>query len=81
VARSDDNFTPARPIRISDDDWKNFGRAAGFRNRAKVIGEFIDWYTRKARAAMPTRPDKSEWLPDPDVAEAPEEPKPPRKRT
>lgn len=70
-ARASDNYTKARPIRITDQTWTAFGRAAGFRKRASVILQFIRWYIREPDAKMPTRPDRAEWAPDPDETKPP----------
>jgi hypothetical protein len=70
AAKPQGNNTPSRPIRISEEDWTLLGRAAGFKRRSKVIGEFIAWYTRQPRAVMPVRPDRADWEPEPAAKQA-----------
>jgi hypothetical protein len=56
VSRSRDTHTTNRVVRIADDDWEAFGQAAGGRNRAQVLRDFIAWYLHRPGAALPERP-------------------------
>lgn len=56
VSREKDTHTTNRVIRVPDDDWSDFGKAVGDRNRAAVLREFIAWYLRRPKAALPKRP-------------------------
>ena len=51
--------TPARQMRISDEDWSDFESAAASRetDRATLVREFIAWYLRRPGAKLPKRPD------------------------
>ncbi len=51
--------TPARPIRIAQPLWDAFGEAAGARNRAAVIVEFIRWYVHDPHSKLPKRPERT----------------------
>lgn len=62
--RSLDPYDKARTFRISDDLWDEFGLAAGQRGRAKVLNDFVAWYVRRRRAAMPQRPPREDWQTD-----------------
>lgn len=56
AGRNPENHTPQRPIRVSDERWEAFGAIVGGRSRAKVVNEFIAWYTREPGARLPARP-------------------------
>ncbi len=51
--------TPARQMRISDEDWSDFESAAASQetDRATLVREFIAWYLRRPGAKLPKRPD------------------------
>lgn len=57
--REGSGFTPARPVRIAQPLWDAFGQAAGVRNRASVIVEFIRWYVHDPHSKLPKRPDRA----------------------
>lgn len=57
VSRAKDTHTTNRVIRVSDADWEALGLVVGKRNRAQVLREFIEWYLRRPKASLPTRPD------------------------
>lgn len=57
--RETSGFTPARPIRIAQPLWDAFGQAAGVRNRASVIVEFIRWYVHEPHSKLPKRPERA----------------------
>lgn len=52
--------TPARQMRIPDEDWYEFETAAASQNtdRASAVREFIAWYLRRPGAKLPKRPDR-----------------------
>ena len=52
--------TPARQMRISDEDWADFESAATGQDtdRATLVREFIAWYLRRPGAKLPKRPDR-----------------------
>jgi len=56
VSRAKDSHTTNRVVRVSDDDWTEFGEAVGVRNRAQVIRDFLAWYLRRPGATLPERP-------------------------
>lgn len=51
-----ETHTTARPVRIPDEDWADFGELVGDRERSRVLREFIAWYLRRPKAALPKRP-------------------------
>lgn len=51
-----ETHTPARPVRIPDEDWDDFGELVGERERSRVIRDFIAWYLRRPKAKLPPRP-------------------------
>jgi len=53
--------TPARQMRISDEDWTEFETAATSQgtDRASAVREFIAWYLRRPGAKLPKRPDQA----------------------
>lgn len=57
--------TPARQMRISDEDWADFETAAKATgdDRATVVRQFIQWYIRRPGAKMPKRPVEEEPTP------------------
>lgn len=57
VSRAKDTHTTNRVVRVPDDDWQAFGEAVGERERSRVLREFIAWYLRRPKAALPKRPD------------------------
>ncbi len=57
--RQQTNATPARPVRIAQPLWDAFGEAAGVRNRAAVIVEFIRWYVHEPHSKLPKRPERA----------------------
>ncbi|PWG13932.1 hypothetical protein DF268_08690 [Streptomyces sp. V2] len=57
MAEARETHTTARPVRIPDEDWTEFGKAVGDRERSRVLREFIAWYLRRPKAALPVRPD------------------------
>jgi hypothetical protein len=57
VSRIKDTHTTNRVIRVSDEDWEEFGRLAGERNRAQILRDFIAWYVHRPKARRPTRPE------------------------
>jgi hypothetical protein len=50
--------TPARQMRISDEDWGDLEAAAKIfdKERAAVVRDFIHWYLRRPGAKAPDRP-------------------------
>lgn len=48
--------TPRVSFRVEPNRWDKFGRVAGFRNRSRVIVQFLDWYTGVPGAELPERP-------------------------
>lgn len=54
-----ETHTTARPVRISDEDWTDFGALVGDRERSHVLREFIAWYLRRPKAKLPARPAES----------------------
>lgn len=54
-----DTHTTARPIRIPDEDWADFGELVGDRERSRLVREFISWYLRRPQAKLPARPRAS----------------------
>jgi hypothetical protein len=50
--------TPARQMRIPDDDWGDFDTAAKQMGseRASEVRAFISWYLRRPGAKLPQRP-------------------------
>jgi hypothetical protein len=52
--------TRARPVRIPDEDWADFGELVGERERSQLIREFVAWYLRRPKAKLPTRPSVEE---------------------
>lgn len=56
VSRAKDTHTTNRVVRVDDDDWDDFGSAAGLRHRAELIRAFIRWYLRRPGAKLPQRP-------------------------
>ncbi|MBZ6102771.1 hypothetical protein ACH4NO_18375 [Streptomyces olivaceus] len=59
-----ETHTTARPVRIPQKDWDDFGVLVGERERSRLVREFIAWYLRRPKATLPKRPDAS---PRPDV--------------
>ena len=57
MAEARETHTPARPVRIPEDDWVEFGKLVGNRERSRILREFIAWYLRRPKAALPKRPD------------------------
>jgi hypothetical protein len=58
VARPRTGETPARHVRVADDDWDDLeaaARALGS-DRGKIINQFIRWYLRRPGAKLPERP-------------------------
>ena len=53
--------TPARQMRISDEDWTDFETAATSQgtDRASEVRAFIAWYLRRPGAKLPKRPDQT----------------------
>ncbi|MEU6340210.1 hypothetical protein ABZ883_04575 [Streptomyces sp. NPDC046977] len=51
-----ETHTTARPVRIPDDDWADFGALVGDRERSRLIREFIRWQLRRKGAKLPERP-------------------------
>lgn len=51
-----ETHTTARPVRIPEDDWVEFGQLVGERERSRILREFIAWYLRRPKAALPERP-------------------------
>lgn len=51
-----ETHTRARPVRIPDEDWTEFGELVGDRERSRVLREFLAWYLRRPGAKLPTRP-------------------------
>ncbi|MCZ7413117.1 hypothetical protein [Streptomyces sp. WMMC897] len=56
ASRAKDTHTTNRVFRVPDQDWEDFGRLAGERERARVLREFIAWYVRRPKATLPKRP-------------------------
>lgn len=52
-----ETHTTARPVRISDEDWADFGALVGDRERSRVIRDFIAWYLRRPHAKAVKRPE------------------------
>ncbi|MBV9023343.1 MAG: hypothetical protein JO362_06020 [Streptomycetaceae bacterium] len=52
-----ETHTTARPVRISNEDWADFGALVGDRERSRLIREFIAWYLRRPGAKAVKRPD------------------------
>ncbi len=54
--------TPARQMRIPDEDWADFATAVATNDaeRAEVVRQFIQWYVRRPGAKLPKRPDPTE---------------------
>lgn len=55
-----ETHTQARPVRIPEEDWVDFGKLVGERERSKLIREFIAWYLRRPKASLPKRPSEEE---------------------
>lgn len=55
-----ETHTTARPVRIPEEDWSEFGALVGDRERSRILREFIAWYLRRPKAALPKRPDPHE---------------------
>lgn len=55
-----ETHTRARPVRIPAEDWDDFGALVGERERSRLIREFIAWYLRRPKAALPKRLTESE---------------------
>jgi hypothetical protein len=55
-----ETHTTARPVRIPKEDWDDFGALVGDRERSRLIREFIAWYLRRPKAALPKRLTESE---------------------
>ncbi|MFF3128552.1 hypothetical protein ACFVRD_41220 [Streptomyces sp. NPDC057908] len=55
--------TPARQMRIPDDEWLPFADAAKAQGltRAAVVRELVRWYLRRPGAKLPARPDAGPW--------------------
>ncbi|MFF1348463.1 hypothetical protein ACFVZJ_21210 [Streptomyces sp. NPDC058322] len=55
--------TPARQMRIPDDEWLPFADAAKAQGqpRAAVVRELIRWYLRRPGAKLPARPPVGPW--------------------
>lgn len=51
-----ETHTTARPIRIPDEDWADFGELVGDRERSRLVRDFIAWYVRRPKAKLPARP-------------------------
>lgn len=57
MAEARETHTPARPVRIPEDDWVEFGKLVGNRERSRILREFIAWYLRRPKAVLPKRPE------------------------
>lgn len=55
-----ETHTTARPVRIPEEDWVEFGKLVGDRERSRLVREFIAWYLRRPKAVLPKRPDAQE---------------------
>lgn len=55
-----ETHTTARPVRIPTEDWDDFGVLVGERERSRLIREFIAWYLRRPKTALPKRPAEEE---------------------
>lgn len=60
MSRTKPTHTTNRVVRIPDDEWDDFGAAAGTRNRAQVIRDLVRWYLRRPGAKLPERPPRPE---------------------
>lgn len=58
MSRAKASHTTNRVVRIDDPEWNDLGAAAGERNRAHVIREFVRWYLRRPGAKLPERPPR-----------------------
>jgi hypothetical protein len=52
-----ETHTTARPVRIPEEDWAEFGQLVGDRERSRILREFIAWYLHRPKATLPRRPD------------------------
>lgn len=56
--------TPRQAFRIAADKWQAFGDAAQRldppADRAELLRQFIDWFTRQKGAKLPARPAAAE---------------------
>lgn len=57
ISRAKDTHTPNRVIRLGG-EWDELGEAAGKRERANVIKQFVRWYLRYPGAKLPERPPR-----------------------
>ncbi|MFI8301521.1 hypothetical protein ACIGCZ_37065 [Streptomyces nigra] len=55
-----ETHTTARPVRIPEEDWTDFGVLVGERERSRLLREFIAWYLRRPKAALPKRPSEQD---------------------
>jgi hypothetical protein len=55
-----ETHTTARPVRIPQEDWDDFGALVGERERSRLVREFIAWYLRRPKATLPKRPEVTE---------------------
>jgi hypothetical protein len=60
VSRAKDTHTTNRVIRVPDADWEDLGSVVGERHRAQLLREFIAWYLRRPKAALPKRPSEQD---------------------
>lgn len=51
-----ETHTPHRMIRIPDMRWSRFGLLVGFRERSRVINEFVAWYIGEEGSKLPRPP-------------------------
>lgn len=56
--------TPNRAIRVPDGRWSVFGAIAGVRDRARIINDFIAWYSGEEGAELPVPVDMAVRLKD-----------------
>lgn len=73
--------TPARQVRISDEDWGDLAEAAksfGLSGGADVIRAMVQWYLRRPGARLPERPSAEDLA---RIASIPYEVKRPEKQT
>lgn len=52
-----ETHTTARPVRIPEEDWVEFGVLVGDRERSRILREFVAWYLRRPKATLPKRPE------------------------
>jgi hypothetical protein len=60
VSRAKDTHTTNRVIRVPDTDWEDLGSVVGERHRAQLLREFIAWYLRRPKSALPKRPSEQD---------------------